>query len=259
MQISEIFDGTASQQLSVRNGSVSSIFGEQGSEIRDAGRFVFVSQGGMWVRVGRCAYGVSRHWGIWLPPAVVCFAYPMIDSSLVELTVPNTLSRLLPSSVCVPRCQQSFCATLGEAQAREKHKASDRDLESQLVSAITDVLDIPELLVVGMPSSGSRLAVVCEALLRNPSKEGQLDKAAAALGVCVRTLGRLFKEELGTSAANWRRSVQIAMACCALDNGIPACEVAAMLGYGAGAFSTFFRSRLGYSPREQALGRGRRR
>jgi AraC-like DNA-binding protein len=183
----------------------------------------------------------------------------MIESGLIELAVPNTLSSVLPSIVCVPRCPPSFCATLDEAGARDKRKASDRDLESQLVSAITDVLTIPELLVVTMPSYGSRLAVVCEAVLRNPSKEGQLDKAAAALGVSVRTLGRLFKEELGTSAANWRRSVQIAMACCALDNGMPSSEVAAMLGYGAGAFSTFFRSRLGYSPREQALGRGRRR
>ncbi|MCP3712207.1 helix-turn-helix domain-containing protein [Paraburkholderia sp. CNPSo 3274] len=259
MEISELFEGTASQQLSVRNGSVAGIFGEQGSEIRSAGRYVFVSQGGVWVRVGRCAYGVSRHWGLWLPPAVVCFAYPMMDSSLVELGVPNALSRLLPSTVCVPRCPRDFCAALKEAGARERHPDAERSLESQLVSAITDALAIPERLVVTMPSYGSRLAVVCEAVLRNPSKVGQLDKTAAALGVSVRTLGRLFKEELGTSAANWRRGVQIAMACCALDNGIPASEVAAMLGYGAGAFSTFFRSRLGYSPREQALGRGQRR
>jgi AraC-like DNA-binding protein len=259
MEISELFDGTESQQLLIRNGSVSSIFGEQGSEIRSAGRFVFVTQGGMWVRVGRCAYGVSRHWGIWLPPAVVCFAYPMIESSLVELAVPNALSSALPSTVRVPRCEPDFCAALDEAGAREKRKAPDRDLESELISAITDVPSIPEQLVVTMPSYGSRLAVVCEAVLRNPSKEGHLDKSAAALGVSVRTLGRLFKEELGTSAANWRRSVQITMACCALDNGIPASVVAAMLGYGAGAFSTFFRSRMGYSPRERALGRARRR
>jgi AraC-like DNA-binding protein len=258
MQISELCDGTVPQQLSVRNGSVPGIFGEQGSEIRSAGRFVFVSRGGMWVRVGRCAYGVSRHSGIWLPPAVVCFAYPMIDSSLVELAVPNTLSSFLPTTVCVPRCRQSLCAMLKEAGAREKLKAADLDLESQLVSAITEA-SIPDLLVVTMPSYGSRLALVCEAVLRNPSKEGQLDNAAAALGVSIRTLGRLFKDELGTSAANWRRSVQIAMACCALDNGIPASEVAIMLGYGAGAFSTFFRSRLGYSPRERAMARGRRR
>jgi AraC-like DNA-binding protein len=256
MQISALFDGTASEPLWVRNGTVPGIFGEQGSEIRNTGRFVFVQQGGMWVRAGRCAYAVSRHWGIWLPPAVVCFAYPMIDSSLVELAVPHALSRVLPSTVCVPRCQPGFCAALGEAGGAEEHQAADRDLESQLVAAMTHVPPIPERLVVTMPSYGSRLAVVCESLLRNPSKAGQLDNAAAALGVSVRTLGRLFKEELTTSAANWRRGVQIAMACCALENGIPASEVAAMLGYGAGAFSTFFRSRLGYSPREQALGRG---
>jgi AraC-like DNA-binding protein len=259
MEMSELFDGTVSQQPSVRSGSVSGIFGEQGSEIRSAGRFVFVSRGGMWVRVGRCAYGVSRHWGIWLPPAVVCFAYPMIDSRLIELAVPNTLSSVLPSTVSVSRCERRFRATLEEAAAREKRLASDRDLESQLVSAMAEVPVIPEQLVVTMPSYGSRLAVVCEAVLRTPSKEGQLDKAAASLGVSIRTLSRLFREELGTSAANWRRGVQIATACCALDNRIPASEVAAMLGYGAGAFSTFFRSRLGYSPREQARARGRRR
>jgi AraC-like DNA-binding protein len=259
MQFSEIFDGSASQQIEVRNGSISSIFVERGSETRSAGRFVFVSQGGMWVRVGRCAYSVSRHWGIWLPPAVVCFVYPMIDASLIELAVPHAVSRLLPTTVCVPCCSPGLIATLGKSKERGEHDACDQELECQLISESMHTQTIPERLVVTMPSYGSRLAVVCEAVLRNPTKEGQLDKAAAALGVSVRTLGRLFRDELGTSAANWRRSVQIAIACCALENGISASEVAAMLGYGAGSFSTFFRSHMGYSPREQALASERRR
>jgi AraC-like DNA-binding protein len=247
------FDEAASRPFSIRTGSVSVILGEQDSAIRHAGRFIYVSQGGVWVRVGRHAYCLSKQWGIWLPPGVVCLGYPVMEAELIEVAATEGQGADLSSEVTVLRGSTALCAMLTKVKGSEEATPADHDIAAPLAAAIAAAPEVPDALVVRLPAYDSRLCKVCEAVLRNPNKDGQLEKAAAALEVTVRTLARIFRDELGTSAARWRRNVQIAAAFCALDNGTSVSEVAARLGYGASAFSTFFRSRLGYSPREQRL------
>jgi len=253
MQFPAPFDETASRPFSIRTGSVLLILGEQDSAIRHGGRFIYVSQGGVWVRVGRHAYCLSRQWGIWLPPGVVCLGYPVMEAELIEVVATDEQSANLSSEVTILRSSTELCARLTRLKGSEEAAPADHDIATPLAAAIAAAPEVPDALVVRLPAYDSRLCRVCEAVLRNPNKDGQLEKAAAALGVTVRTLARIFRDELGTSAARWRRNVQIAAAFCALDNGTSVSEVAARLGYGASAFSTFFRSRLGYSPREQKL------
>ena len=243
---------TTCRMRTVQAGEGLGTLAARGSEPDKAGRFVFVSSGGVWARVGRNAFCVSKHWGVWLPPGVVCFEYPVMMSDLIEVVTSDYHSQRLSADVTVSRCPEPVCAAFARLQNREERAAVESRADTYIASAISKVCDIPRALTVRMPPYGSRLTDVCESVLQNPDKDRQLDRAADALRVTVRTLGRLFQEELGTSAARWRRDVQIATACCALDNGTPVSEVAKKLGYGHGAFSTLFRSRLGYSPREQA-------
>lgn len=254
MQSPASFDEAPSQPLSIRTGSVSIILGEDERAISRAGRFIYVLQGGVWVRVGRQAYCVSRQLGIWLPPGAICMGYPVMDTVLIEVTGHDGHDAARSPEVAVLQ-SAALSAVLNtvctNAKGQEEAILADHDLATPLAAAIAAAPEVPDALVVRLPAFDSRLGKVCEAVLRNPNKDGQLEKAAAALGVTVRTLARIFKDELGTSAARWRRDVQIAAAFCALDNGTSVAEVAARLGYGASAFSTFFRSRLGYSPREQ--------
>jgi AraC-like DNA-binding protein len=248
---------TTCQMRTTLPGAGSDIHAGRASEIHKAGRFVFVSRGGVWVRVGRRAFCVSKNWGVWLPPGVICFEYPVMASDLLQLVTSGLQSERLSPNVTVSRCAESVCAAFAQLQNREERVAVDSSVDMYIAQTVASANDIPDALVVRMPSYGSRLTDVCESVLQNPNKVGQIDKAATALSVTVRTLGRLFQEELGTSAAKWRRNVQIATACCALDNGVPVSEIAQRLGYGHGAFSTLFRSRLGYSPREQILSQAR--
>lgn len=254
MQSSASFDDAPSQPFSIRIGSVSTILGEDERAIRRAGRFIYVLQGGVWVRVGRHAYCVSRQWGIWLPPAAICVGYPVMDTVLIEVAGHDGHNAGLSPEVTVLQ-STTLSVALNTALANVKRHGeailADHDVATPLAAAIAAAQAVPDALVVRSPAFDSRLGKVCEAVLQNPNKDGQLEKAAAALEVTVRTLARIFRDELGTSAARWRRDVQIAAAFCALDNGTSVSEVAARLGYGASAFSTFFRSRLGYSPREQ--------
>lgn len=254
MPSAECFDQTTCQMRTVSPGAGSGIHADRGSETHKAGRFVFVSRGGTWVRVGRHAFCVSKHWGIWLPPGVICFEHPVMASDLLHFVTSDLESKRLSPDVTVSRCSEPVCLDFAKLQKRDDIVAVDSRVDTYIALTIANAIDMPDALIVRMPSHGSRLTNVCESVLQNPNKGGQLDKAAAELQVTVRTLGRLFQEELGTSAARWRRNVQIATACCALDNGIPVSEIAQRLGYGHGAFSTLFRSRFGYPPREHAVG-----
>jgi transcriptional regulator GlxA family with amidase domain len=176
-----------------------------------------------------------------------------MEAELIEVAATDGQSANLSSEVTVLRSSTELCARLTRLKGSGEAAPVDHDIAAPLAAAIAAAPEVPDALVVRLPAYDSRLCRVCEAVLRNPNKDGQLEKAAAALEVTVRTLARIFRDELGTSAARWRRNVQIAAAFCALDNGTSVSEVATRLGYGASAFSTFFRSRLGYSPREQKL------
>lgn len=222
--------------------------------LQKAGRFIFVSNGGLWIRVGRQAFCVTRRWGVWLPPGVVCFEYPVMQSEFIEFVTTTEQSAQLSAEVTLSRCPDLACRAFAQWRIRGDRASSEYPALTYISLAVAEAGEFPDGLSVRMPSFGSRLTNVCDSVLQNPNKAGQLDRAAATLGVTVRTLGRLFQEELGISAARWRRNVQIATACCELDNGTRVSEVAQRLGYGHGAFSTLFRSRLGYSPRERATG-----
>jgi AraC-like DNA-binding protein len=219
-----------------------------------AGRFIFVINGGLWIRVGRQAYCVTKRWGVWLPPEVVCFEYPVMSSEVLEFVTTTEQSAQLSADVTLAKCPDLACRAFAQWRIRGERASSEYPAFTYISLAVAEAGDFPDGLAVTMPSFGSRLTNVCDSVLQNPNKAGQLDRAATTLGVTVRTLGRLFQEELGISAARWRRNVQIATACCELDNGTRVSDVAQRLGYGHGAFSTLFRSRLGYSPRERASG-----
>jgi AraC-like DNA-binding protein len=224
------------------------------ADAQKSGRFIFVITGGLWIRVGRQAFCVTKRWGVWLPPGVVCFEYPVMSSEVIEFVATTDQSAKLSADVTLSKCPEPACRAFAQWRIRGDRASTEYPVLTYISLAVTEVGEFPDGLVVRMPSFGSRLTNVCDSVLQNPNKAGQLDKAAATLRVTVRTLGRLFQEELGISAARWRRNVQIATACCELDNGTRVSEVAQRLGYGHGAFSTLFRSRLGYSPRERASG-----
>jgi AraC-like DNA-binding protein len=235
----------------VHNGSALDL-GDDPKRLSDnVGRFAFFDRGGAWIRSERHAYCVSKGWGIWLPPAVMSFVHLICESRVVEIPVPTEAGAALPRSVSILRCSDIFCAALGLVCAGKVDASSSDSLRLQLLQELVSQVNIPETFVVRMPSRSSRIAALCTAVLDKPCKTGQLVSAASSVGLSVRTVSRLFSEELDTTAAGWRRDVQIATALCLLDNGMQVSTVARMLGFRDSAFSTFFRDRLGYSPRER--------
>jgi AraC-like DNA-binding protein/quercetin dioxygenase-like cupin family protein len=103
-------------------------------------------------------------------------------------------------------------------------------------------------LVIPMPRD-PRLLRVCNAMLADPASRRTLDDWADYAGASVRTLARLFDEELSVGFVAWRQRVRFHNALEAIVAGEPIALVAKRNGYrSASAFSAAFRNVMGQPP-----------
>jgi len=217
---------------------------------RDAsGRFVYVGRGGIWVASARRAHCLTRGSGIWLPPAAAYRVYAAYEAQFCELRVAPALSAGFVWPGRIEHCSSVLTSLLS---------ASGRQALARLPEAAVALL-FDELraagngawgLAVDMPLPRSRVAKLCDALILDPRRDVRLDEVASQAGVSIRTLHRIFVGELGTSAGRWRRNAQIGAGMCALALDLPVVDIARGLGFTASAFSTFFKTQVGYAPRE---------
>jgi AraC-like DNA-binding protein len=102
---------------------------------------------------------------------------------------------------------------------------------------------------IAMPvDADRRLISACQAVMAAPSLEIPFEQHAEAAGASVRTLSRLFQNNLGMGFAEWRRQVQLATAVAELIQGQPVSAIARSLGYSPSSFSDMFRRELGVAP-----------
>jgi AraC-like DNA-binding protein len=101
---------------------------------------------------------------------------------------------------------------------------------------------------VGLPSD-KRLRALCEAVLDDPVRHATLPAWARESGASVRTVARLFRQELGTTFALWRQQVLLAKALSMAARKRPMAHIAAELGYAsASAFSAMVTRTVGMPP-----------
>jgi AraC-like DNA-binding protein len=101
---------------------------------------------------------------------------------------------------------------------------------------------------VGLPAD-KRLRALCEAVLDDPARHATLKGWAHEAGASVRTVARLFQQELGTTFAEWRQQVLLAKALSMAARKRPMAHIAAELGYAsASAFSAMVRRSVGMPP-----------
>jgi len=106
----------------------------------------------------------------------------------------------------------------------------------------------PLALGVALPQDG-RLRRLCEAMLREPGRHAAMEEWAAEAGASPRTLSRLFREQLGTSFAQWRSQLLLAHALTLAARGRPMSHIASELGYAsASAFTAMVTRTVGMPP-----------
>ncbi len=127
---------------------------------------------------------------------------------------------------------------------------ADAAREACLVALVQDELARarPVPLGVGLPAD-KRLRALCEAVLDDPARHATLQGWAAECGASVRTVARLFRQELGTTFAEWRQQVLLAKALSMAARRRPMAHIAAELGYAsASAFTAMVRRSVGVPP-----------
>jgi len=212
------------------------------------GRFLQVQNGGVWTASARRAHCVTRGGGIWLPPSVAHRLYVPYGAALRELRIAPALSEGFVQSARVACCSGILNLLVSGSASRALARSP-----AAVAALLFDELEAAERaaaweIAIDMPSSRSRIAALCDATMLNPGRATPLGAIAASVGVSVRTLHRIFVDELGVGAGRWRRSVQAGAAMCALAVGMPVSDVARGLGFTPSAFSTFFKSHVGEAP-----------
>jgi AraC-like DNA-binding protein/mannose-6-phosphate isomerase-like protein (cupin superfamily) len=106
----------------------------------------------------------------------------------------------------------------------------------------------PLRLGIALPQD-KRLRALCQAVLREPARHATLEAWAGESGASVRTVARLFRQQLGTSFGRWRQQVLLGHAMTLAARGRPMGLIAAELGYAsASAFTAMVRRSVGVPP-----------
>ncbi|WP_426310585.1 helix-turn-helix domain-containing protein [Cellulosimicrobium sp. E-16] len=93
------------------------------------------------------------------------------------------------------------------------------------------------------------LRAVARAVIARPDDRRTLDEWAEGAGMSARTASRRFREETGTTFAQWRTTVRMRAAVGLLASGMPVGAVARHVGYAsASAFVQSFRATVGTTP-----------
>ncbi|HEY1392677.1 MAG TPA: AraC family transcriptional regulator, partial [Methylibium sp.] len=107
----------------------------------------------------------------------------------------------------------------------------------------------PVPLGVNLPQD-KRLRSLCLAVLDDPTRHPKLADWAKDAAASERTVARLFRQELGTSFAQWRQQVILAKAVALAARKRPMSHIAAELGYAsASAFTAMVKRSVGEPPR----------
>ncbi|WP_271009873.1 AraC family transcriptional regulator [Paucibacter sp. B51] len=122
--------------------------------------------------------------------------------------------------------------------------------EHWIASLVLDELGRAKPLRLGVDlPQDPRLRRLCEAILQAPQRHTALADWAAEVGASERTVSRLFREQLGSSYAQWRQQVLLAQALSLAARKRPMSLIAAELGYAsASAFSAMVTRTVGMPP-----------
>ena len=205
-----------------------------------------------------CTFIVPPTRVVWVPPDVEHCVSVVEDAELVTMY-------LLQDATVGPRplagepagdwrrCRvleaSALLRELADELARDElvaEPAREQGLAALLQDELARARPLP--LGVRLPAD-KRLRALCDAVLEQPARHASLSGWAREAGASVRTVARLFRQELGTTFAEWRQQVLLAKALAMAAGKRPMSHIAAELGYASpSAFSAMVRRSVGVPP-----------
>lgn|ERR1700738_4357104 len=133
---------------------------------------------------------------------------------------------------------------LGHLRRRNRHECALRDLivvELKRASLVSTFVTLP---------SDKRAHALALSIVADPGRPVNFSSLCAQNGVGVRTMQRLFQQELGSDFDSWRRQVRITKAVEMLASGLSVKEASYKVGYNQpSAFIAAFRRMIGLTPK----------
>ena len=219
----------------------------------------FSNAGVLRVTAGNHTYIVPPSRAVWIPPGTEHIVTVVEDAELRTLYLHQPVAMVGPAALGGAegadwqRCRVLEVSPLLRelAQQLDEEPRGAPDARERCVAALLqDELHRarPVPLGVGLPND-KRLRALCEAVLDDPARHATLEGWAAEAGASVRTVARLFRQELGTTFAEWRQQVLLAKALSMAARKRPMSHIASALGYAsASAFTAMVRRSVGMPP-----------
>lgn len=221
----------------------------------DWGQLVFSVSGAVRVDTEQSTFIVPPSRAVWIPARLEHAVTAIERADLLTLYMRCELldgalwlqSRVLEVS---PLLRELTLALPIDADPCPPETADDAARRRGLQALVVHELQRARALSLGMPlPRDARLRSLCEAMLREPGRHAGLEDWAADAGYSPRTLSRLFREQLGTSFAQWRSQLLLAHALTLAARGRPMSHIAAELGYAsASAFTAMVTRTVGMPP-----------
>lgn len=218
----------------------------------DWGQFVFSVSGVVRVNTDRATFLVPPSRAVWIPAGVehAVTAVERCELRTLYLHRPPCANAVWGENrvLEVSPLLRELVLQLAQDELQSDDTVSDR--ETWLSHLILDEIRRARSLQLGVSlPQDKRLRRLCEAVLEAPQRHDSLEAWAAQVGASARTVSRLFRQELGSSYAQWRQQALLAEALRLAAQRKPMGIIAAELGYAsASAFSAMVTRTVGMPP-----------
>lgn len=188
-----------------------------------AGLTLVRAEDGTWVLPARHA--------LWIPPGLSHEVRMHGAVSMCSAYITSDAVGVLPTGCRVLKVSALLASAL-EALAAEPLLYDEAARGGHLSALILDeIARAPETALTLPLPRDVRLRRICDALLKDPSLDIDLDGWAERAGASRRTLTRGFRAETGLSFGDWRSRLRVLRAVTMASDGVPLRQIAKAVGY----------------------------
>jgi AraC-like DNA-binding protein/quercetin dioxygenase-like cupin family protein len=212
-------------------------------------QLLYASKGVMTVTTKLGIWVVPPERAVWIPKQADHEIHTYGQLSMRTLYIKSEAATDFPKQCCVVTISPLLKELIQHATTLPTYYNLDGP-DERIMSVILDLIkSLPVTpLVLRMPQD-SRLKLIYQTLVDNPSDNRSLDEWGHKVGACSRTLTRLFQTETSMNFRQWRQQFRLLQALKRLGQQEPVTNIAFDLGYNStSAFINMFKKALGKTP-----------
>jgi AraC-like DNA-binding protein len=218
-----------------------------------ADQVIYATSGVMEVSAGQSFWLIPPQFAIWIPARTMHRIRMPAPVSMRTLYLRRGLAPKLPGACTVlhvtPLLRELILEAVRIGQLRT-HNRLHLALRDLVICELEAAPPVPTFLT--LPKDPRALAVA-QALIAEQANNPSLDSLCAGAGASVRTIERLFRGEVGTDFATWRRQARLMKAVELLAAGSLVKQAAFAAGYRQpSAFVEMFRRTFATTPKAWA-------